>query len=308
MTKPNIVVICGPTGIGKTAVGIELAREFASEIISADSMQVYKHMDIGTAKATLEEQAQVPHHLINIIEPDQPFDAAKFAKMGREKVMALHEQQTHSFVVGGTGFYIKALAHGLFSATPSDIRIRTRLKQEAATQGPDRFHRRLAECDPDTAERLHPNDIFRIVRALEVYELTGKPISECHHEHRFADQPFNLLKIGLHMERDALYERINQRVDLMVGAGLLDEVRHLLAMGYGEELKPMQSIGYRHMTDFVMGRLSWDEVLRTLKRDTRRYARRQMMWFKADPNIRWTSPERLGDVRAWIDQHFDLCG
>lgn len=298
--KPNVVVICGPTAMGKTAAAINLAGSFNAEIVGADSMQVYRHMDIGTAKPTPDERAAVFHHMIDIIEPDEPLDARQYAEMAREKIASLHAQRITPFVVGGTGFYIKALLHGLFGDAPSDPDIRMRLKQEAKDHGSAFLHNRLGKCDPGTVERLHPNDTFRIVRALEVYELTGKPISAYHREHGFSEKPFNVLKIGLCLNRDLIYDRINRRVDSMIAAGFLDEVKGLLGMGFTADLKSMQSIGYRHMVGFINGRFSRDEMLQTLKRDTRRYAKRQLTWFRADPEIRWSQPERLEEIRRAV--------
>ncbi|MBA3019049.1 MAG: tRNA (adenosine(37)-N6)-dimethylallyltransferase MiaA [Proteobacteria bacterium] len=298
--KPNIIVICGPTGLGKTAVSIELALDFHGEIIGADSMQIYRYMDIGTAKPTRNEQAQVPHHLIDIVDPDDPFDAAGFAKMAGEMIMNLHAVGIVPFVVGGTGLYIKALVHGLSHAGPADTDIRKRLKEAELLHGPGFLYEKLSKCDQEAAERIHPNDTYRIIRALEVYEATGMAISQYSKDHGFENRRFNVLKIGLHIERETLYERINQRVDAMIAAGLVDEVKMLLNRGYSEDLKSMQSIGYRHMIDFIKGRITWEETVRTLKRDTRRYAKRQMTWFKADPEIVWAEPEQLDYIKEMI--------
>lgn len=296
--KPKLIVICGPTGVGKTSAAIEVAREFNGEIINADSMQIYKYMDIGTAKATPDEQARVKHHMIDIVDPDEPFDAAMYAKMARETIMELDRQEVVSFVAGGTGFYIKALLYGLFigPAEGGDVNIRELLKAEAAVHGTAFLHIRLSKCDSTAAENIHPNDTYRIIRALEIYEITGKSISEYHEKHRFADEPFKVLTIGLDINREILYDRINSRVDAMIDAGFVDEVKGLLDKGYSESLKSMQSIGYRHLTDYINGRLSWDEALSTLKRDTRRYAKRQLTWFKADLRIAWIKPEKLEDI------------
>ena len=298
--KPNIIVICGPTGLGKTSVSIELAIDFHGEIIGADSMQIYRYMDIGTAKPTLNEQARVPYHLIDIVDPDDPFDAAGFAKMAGEMIMKLHAEGIVPFVVGGTGLYIKSLVHGLSNAGPADTDIRKRLKEVELLHGSGFLYEKLSKCDPEAAERIHPNDTYRIIRALEVYEATGMAISQYSKDHRFENRRFNVLKIGLHIERETLYERINQRVDAMIAAGLVDEVKMLLNRGYSEDLKSMQSIGYRHMIDFIKGRITWEETLRTLKRDTRRYAKRQMTWFKADPEIVWAEPEQLDYIKEMI--------
>jgi tRNA dimethylallyltransferase len=299
--KQSIVVICGPTGIGKTAVAITLAQRFNGEIISADSMQVYRRMDIGTAKATPEEQAAAPHHMIDIVAPDEPFDAARFAVLARTAAAEIAGRGMLPIVAGGTGLYIKALTQGIFQAKATDARIRKRLQEALAQEGPAAMHRRLAKMDPEAARRIHPNDRVRILRALEVFEATGRPISDHHSTHRFGEAPFRTLKIGLEMARTALYDRINRRVEMMLDSGLLSEVLGLLEMGYDASLKSMKSIGYRHMADFIEGRLPWDEAVRTLKRDTRRYAKRQYTWFKADPGIRWAAPEALEEMGCWVE-------
>ena len=300
-SRPGIIVVCGPTGIGKTATAILLAEAYGGEIVSADSMQIYRYMEIGTAKPTAEEQGRVPHHMIDIITPEVPFDAARYEKMAREIIRDLHGRGKLPIVAGGTGFYIKALTSGLFDTVPVDPSVRQRLREEAATSGADALYQRLAACDPVSAERLHPNDTYRIVRALEVFETTGSPISSHHRRHQFREDPFRQLKIGLAMERDALYARIDARVDAMLQEGLLDEVRKLLDEGYAPSLKSMQSIGYRHMIEFIQGRLNWEEAVRTLKRDTRRYAKRQMAWFKAEADIHWLAPDRTEEMKQRID-------
>jgi tRNA dimethylallyltransferase len=298
--KPDIIVICGPTGIGKTTTAIALAEAYNGEIVGADSMQIYREMEIGTAKPTPEEQARVPHHMVDIIPPDAPFDAARYEKLAREAVYDLHKQGKLPIVAGGTGFYIKALTRGLFDAIPSNPEIRQRLQAEAKALSGGELHQRLAACDPETARKLHPNDTYRIVRALEVYEVSGRPLSEHHQDHRFGDRPFRQLSIGLTIPRETLYSRIDTRVDLMLQAGLLDEVRELMEKGYGPELKSMQSIGYRHMADFLLGRLPWEEAVRTMKRDTRRYAKRQMVWFKKDPDIHWLAPDQIETMEQLV--------
>jgi tRNA dimethylallyltransferase len=293
---PRIIVICGPTAVGKTAAGIEVARALGGEIVSADSMQVYRFMDIGTAKPTAAEQAAVRHHLIDIVDPDEPFDAAVYAAMGRRALGQLIRRGIPPVVVGGTGLYIKALLHGLFRSAARDPTVRARLRAEAESQGAAALHARLERCDPQTAARLHPNDTVRVLRALEVFEATGRPISELQREHRFGDAPFHTLKIGLTLDRETLYRRIDRRVEAMAAAGLEDEVRGLLAKGYGPRLKPMQSIGYSHMAAFIAGAVSHAECLRTLQRDTRRFAKRQLTWFRPDADIRWMSPDRLTEL------------
>ena len=300
IVKPKIIIICGPTALGKTSTAINLAGTFNGEIIGADSMQIYRYMDIGTAKPTTDEQSRVAHHMIDLIDPDEHFDARQFAEMANEKIIKLYAGDVTPFVVGGTGLYIKALVHGLFKTGRADIRARERLQEQARIYGADSLYQKLRRHDPDTAERIHPNDSYRIIRALEVYELTGKPITAFQREHGFKDHRFRALKIGLHINREVLYDRINHRVDAMIDSGFLDEVKRLLEMGYSDDLKSMQSIGYRHLIDFIKGRCSWDETLRTLKRDTRRYAKRQLTWFKADPEIIWREPGQLREIQRLI--------
>ena len=300
LVRPKIIIVCGPTASGKTSLSIRLAEVFNGEIIGADSMQIYRYMDIGTAKPTMDEQSRVTHHMIDVIDPNEHFDAREFARMADEKIMKLYFNGIIPFVVGGTGLYIKALVNGLFKGGRVDIRMRERLQEQARIFGLDSLHQRLRRYDPDTAARIHPNDSYRIIRALEVYELTGKTIASLQREHGFKDQRFTSLKIGLHVTREVLYDRINQRVDTMIKAGFLNEVKGLLGMGYSEDLKSMQSIGYRHLMDFIKGRVSWDEAIRTLKRDTRRYAKRQLTWFKADPEMIWREPGQLEEIRLLI--------
>jgi len=298
--KPSVIVICGPTASGKTSVAIELAAIFNGEIIGADSMQIYRYMDIGTAKPTLQEQARIPHYMIDIVDPDQHFDARLYAQMAQNQAVELAFRDIVPFVVGGTGLYIKAFVHGLFQAEPANHDIRKSLNAEAQSRGTDSLHQRLSQFDPETAAKIHSNDTYRIIRALEIYEITGKTISEYHREHRFQDAPFRVLKIGLKIDREQLYDRINHRVDVMIAAGFVDEVKALLDQGYAPDLKSMQSIGYRHMVDFIRGDLPWDEALRTLKRDTRRYAKRQLTWFKANTEIIWYEPDRFDDIQLAI--------
>jgi tRNA dimethylallyltransferase len=305
MVKPKIIIICGPTGIGKTTVAIDLAQQLAGQIIGADSMQVYKYMDIGTAKPTAEEQARVVHHMVDFVEPDESFDAAQYATKAREKIIELDQQHITPFVVGGTGLYIKALLYGLFDQKVSEPEVRDRLKAEAGAHGIQFLYERLSRLDPETANRLHPNDTYRILRALEVIEATGQAISKHHRNHGFFGQPFASLKIGLNLDRALLYERINRRVDAMISAGFLDEIKGLLAKGYSANLKPMQSIGYRHMVDYIEGRLSWAECVRTMKRDHRRYAKRQLTWFGADPEIIWKEPGQVAEIRLLVEEFID---
>ena len=294
--------------MGKTAAAIELARRLGGEIVNADSMQVYRHMDIGTAKPTAAEQARVRHHLIDVADPDESFDAARFARLGRAAIDDIAARGRVPIVAGGTGLYIKALLYGLAREAPADPALRRHLMQEVAARGPEALHRRLAAVDPATAARVHPHDALRIVRALEVYTLTGRPLSEHHRRHRFADAPYEPFKIGLDMDRGDLYRRIDQRVDTMMAEGFEAEVQGLLARGYSADLKSMQSLGYRHMAAYLDGRIDLEAAVTTLKRDTRRFAKRQFTWFRADTEMRWVAPDALGSLFATIEAPFALMG
>lgn len=290
---PKIVVICGPTGAGKTAFAIQLAQAVQGEIIGADSMQIYRQMDIGTAKPTPEEKAAVLHHLVDVADPDEDFDAAKYARLAHSAVTDVVSRGKVPFVVGGTGLYIKALIYGLFHTRSADGAIRARLKREVDHSGPGLLYKRLVNIDPIAAERIHPNDGVRIIRALEVFETSGKTITQHHADHAFKKPLLSPLKLGILWERDTLYDRINKRVEIMLEQGLLEEVRHLLQKGYGPGLKSMQSLGYRHMADFIADNMTWEDAVSTLKRDHRRYAKRQMTWFKADKRIIWINPGKI---------------
>lgn len=294
--KPKIVVVCGPTGIGKTSTALAIAGRLAAEIVNADSMQIYCRMDVGTAKPTPEERARTVHHLIDILDPDAPFDAAQYAQLAMETILERRKAGILPLVVGGTGLYIKALIHGLFPEKTSDAAVRKALKAEAGSFGSPHLHGCLERIDPETAQKIHPNDAYRIIRALEIYRVTGTVASRHHRDHRFSEDRFRTLMIGLHMDRQTLYDRIDRRVDRMMAAGLLEEVHALLEMNYDETLKSMQSIGYRHMVDYLRGRISLPEAVRILKRDTRRYAKRQMTWFRADPDVVWFEPKQVDAI------------
>jgi tRNA dimethylallyltransferase len=285
--RPRLVILLGPTGAGKSKLAIEWAEELGGEIISADSMQVYRYMDIGTAKPTSDDQKRVPHHLIDLVTPDQFFHAALYRTLGRRTIDQLYQDKKPTWVVGGTGLYIKTLTQGLFSSPKIDPRVRESLKQEVKEKGGNALYERLKKVDSETALQLHPHDLFRIVRALEVFDTTGVPISFYRAQHCFGERPYLTLKVGLGTDREKLYHRIEKRVDQMLENGFLQEVKKLMEMGYGPELKPMQSLGYKQMVRFLLKEIGWDEAIRLMKRDTRRYAKRQWTWFKADPDVYW---------------------
>ena len=285
MTK--IITICGPTGIGKTGFAIALAQELNGEIIGADSMQIYKYMDVGTAKPDERERQLAVHHLVDFLDPADNFDAKSFTVLADQAISDIAKRGRVPVVAGGTGLYIRALLHGLFRGKPACPATLDQLNQTLEEKGAPALHAQLTKCDPRAAEKIHPNDGFRIVRALEVFFTTGIPISQCRQTHDFKSDRYQSLTFGLHMDRKLLYDRINRRVDMMMAQGLLDEVKNLVNQGYSLELKSMQSIGYRHMGMYIKGDVSLEEAVRLLKRDTRRYAKRQFTWFNKEKNLIW---------------------
>ena len=302
--RPRVIAVMGPTAVGKTRLVLQLAKDVGAEIINADSMQIYRFMDIGTAKPTLADREEVAHHLLDIVDPDQDFDASRYSQLAREVIRSLDEQGKIAIVVGGTGLYLKAVFHGLFPGPFSDPVIRQRLHKEAEKKGGSQLYHRLQEVDSTTAQRLHPHDLFRIIRALEVWECSGRPLSVLQEEHSFSERPFRTLKIGLNRPRPELYERINRRVEEMMATGLLQEVRELLNRGYGSHLRSMQALGYRHMVQHLEDGVEIEKVTETMKRDTRRYAKRQMTWFRGDQEINWYHPEAVdivGLARKFLD-------
>lgn len=306
MTRPakqKVVVLCGPTGIGKTTQAIQLATRYGGEIVSADSMQVYRYMDIGTAKPSVEEQQQMPHHLIDIVDPDDDFSAGQYARAAAECLAKLHDRDVLPFIVGGAGLYIKSCLHGLFREKAADEVVLARLTREADEKGPSALHQRLKNHDPETAATIDKADTFRIVRALEVFETTGKTMTVLKQSHNFAEQRYDALKICLYANREIIYNRIDQRVDKMMAQGFADEVSGLLAMGYADSLKSMQSLGYRHMIQYLTGAVPWQEMVATMKRDTRRYAKRQLTWFRGDVENNWIDSDAAsGTMVALIDR------
>ncbi len=292
-SKPKVVVITGPTASGKTGLAVELARSLGGEIINADSMQVYRHMDVGTAKPTLAERGGIVHHLLDVMDPDQDFDAAMYRKMALPLAKGICARNIPCFIVGGTGLYIRSLLGGLVALPPSDPRLRERLHLECDRKGTQRLHRELAELDPDRARAIHPNDRIRIIRALEIIRQTAQPSSRLLKQHRFKNQAFHALKLCLMMDREKLYNRINRRTEEMIAYGLIEETKHLMEKGYGPYLKSMTAIGYRHMHKYLSGEWSLEKATQTLKRDTRRYAKRQMTWFKGEPDIIFMDPENV---------------
>jgi tRNA dimethylallyltransferase len=301
--KPRVAALVGATAVGKTAVAIALAQKIGAEIVNADSLQIYRELDIGTAKPTREERAHVPHHLIDVADPPEPYDAARYCREGREVLAALQRRGVPPLVVGGTGLYLRALLAGLFPEGEPTAGVRERLRGELQDLGLPALYQRLLYLDPATADRLHPHDTYRIIRALEVMEATGRPLSEFINAHHFQDVPFRVLKLGLTLPREELYQRIETRVEIMLEQGWLEEVQGLLER-YPPDLKPLQALGYRHLINYLTGRWSWEEALTLLARDTRRYAKRQLTWFGSDKEIRWFAPEQVEEMATALVEFF----
>ncbi|MBU2551427.1 MAG: tRNA (adenosine(37)-N6)-dimethylallyltransferase MiaA [Proteobacteria bacterium] len=294
--KPRVVDLAGPTGVGKTRLSLVLARTFGAEIVNADSMQVYRRLDIGTAKPTPDERAEAPHHLIDVVDPDQDFDAARFVGLARPLIADLDRRGGRALVVGGTGLYLRSLLRGLFQGPGRDAGIRSALQAEADRSGPEALYQRLTRVDPETAARIGPADRVRIVRALEVHDLTGRPISRFQEEHQLADNPFEVQFFCLNLPRAELYQRIEERTGRMFDDGLIEEVEGLLNRGYAPDLKPLKAIGYKQAVACLQGRLTVDRARAEIMKQTRRYAKRQLTWFRAQPDVHWVSPDALEAV------------
>jgi len=296
--RGRIIAIVGPTASGKTEVAILVAEALGGEVVSADSMQVYRGMDIGTGKPTAEQRARVRHHLIDIIDPQEPFSVADYQQRAERAIEDIWSRGRQPLLVGGSGLYVRAVIDGLsFPMAPPDPELRRRLTNEARARGAAALHARLASIDPCAASRIHPNDEKRIVRALEVYEQTGVPISRLQAVDRERRPRYNTRQFGLTWPRCALYQRIEERVDRMIEAGLVEEVRALLDRGLGEDLVPMRGLGYAQIIPYLRGQCTLAEAVRVLKRDTRRFAKRQLTWFGADRRIEWLDMSGLGGPR-----------
>lgn len=305
MDKTRIVIICGPTAAGKSAIAAELASRFNAEIVSADSMQVYRQMDIGTAKPDASLRLVAVHHLIDIIDPDQEYSAALYMKDAVAAIEDIRSRGRNVIVAGGTGLYIKALTKGLFDAPPSDKAVRQRLQDEAIEKGLGPMYERLKEADPASAATIHPNNRAAVIRALEIYATTGIAASKLRKEHGFQEERFNALKIGITRERAELYRAIDDRVDAMMRDGLLQETERLISMGYLCTLKSMRALGYKEICSFINGGCTIEEAVELIKKETRRYAKRQMTWFRADAGINWFSPGDKSDIIRAVERH--LC-
>jgi tRNA dimethylallyltransferase len=299
------VVVTGPTASGKTPVAIEIAQRFGGEIVNADSMQVYRYMDVGTAKPSLEQREQVPHHLLDVVTPDVNYSAGRYAEEARKVAAGIHADGKTVVLTGGTGLYIRAFLEGLLEAGEADPELRAELEDQnrAAVEAgdPARLHRRLAEIDPEAADRIHPNDARRIIRALEIAANLGEPASSLRAAHGFGDRPYRALHLALDPGREVLAERIDRRCSEMIDNGLLREARALRERGYGPELRPLRAIGYRHMAPVVDGSDTLANALEVMRRDTRRFARRQRTWLRKVTDVRWQAPDDSRAIFAAVE-------
>jgi tRNA dimethylallyltransferase len=298
--KPKIIIIMGPTAVGKTELSLDLASEFGAEIISADSMQVYRHLDIGTSKPTREERQRVTHHLIDLVDPDGEFNAALFSRLASGIIGDLQGKK-NIFVVGGTGLYVRTLIGGIIGGPGPDDHRKKSIREKLEREDRETLYRSLGQRDPLAADRIHPHDRLRIIRALETVEMTGEPISERQSRHGFRECRYDCLKVGLFRDREELYSRINDRATEMIQAGLVEETEQIIRRGYSDIIKPLQSLGYRTIIQHISNKMSLAEALRTMQRDTRHYARRQMTWFRKESDILWFHPSDAGSLKRRID-------
>lgn len=292
MSKIPLIVVAGPTASGKTGLAIDIANYVGGEIVSADSMQIYKYMDIGSAKPTKEEQSQAVHHMIDFLEPHEEFSVADYTEMAHKVIADIYGREKIPVMAGGTGLYINSVVNDVtFGEMDTDYELREELKKTAEEKGSEYLLHMLAEFDEVSAKRLHPNNLRRIIRAIEFYKITGKPISEHQEETKQTVSRYNPLMLCVNWDREGLYDRINQRVDIMMNEGLLDEVKRLTDMGYTQALNSMKGIGYKEVMDYFDGKASLEETVEIIKQSSRRYAKRQLTWFRRDERIHYVSSE-----------------
>jgi tRNA dimethylallyltransferase len=286
MGKPLLIIV-GPTAVGKTETSISVAKNLNGEIISADSIQIYKHLDIGSAKPSLSEQEGIPHYLMDEIDPLESFSVSDFQRKAKEYIRLIHNKNKLPIIVGGTGLYVNSIIYQMdFTSTASNWSLRKRLEEESELYGNEFLHDKLKAVDKDAADRIHPNNVKRVIRALEVYYESGDKIHDF--KHTFSENPeYNYVLIGLIRDRQQLYDRINQRVDLLVENGLVDEVKHLMALGLDEDNISMKGLGYKEIIGYLKGTYDFEEAIEILKRNTRRYAKRQLTWFRRYDKIKW---------------------
>lgn len=303
-----LVVILGPTGSGKSDLALQLAYAFDGEVVNCDSLQVYRFFDIGTAKLPLADRHGIPHHLIDIVDPDQPFTAGEYARLARPLLAEITSRGKLPVVCGGTGFYLRALLDGLFASPPADPDLRNRLDQRELRR-PGSLHRLLARLDPSAASQIHSNDTKKIVRALEVRLLTGQPITALYQQGRDRLEGYDVLKIGLAPPRQHLYEHLNRRCEAMFAQGLLDEVRSILARGFPPSAKPFESHGYKQALQHVLGTLPLTAALEEAKMNTRRYAKRQITWYSREGGVQWfrTFGDESATAAAALEATAGIC-
>ena len=299
--KSSLICIVGPTAVGKTEIAIQLAQHLDAEIVSLDSRQIYREMDIGTAKPTPDQRGAVPHHLIDCVDVDQPFSVAEYQRLADTAIAEIRERGKPAMAVGGAGLYFRGIIDGLFDGPGADEEIRAKLQQEADEHGNAVLHERLRRCDPETANRVHPNNRVRVIRALEVYELTGKPISVLQGQWKTSEPRYPFRAFGLNIPRETLYQRIEERVDRMVEAGLIEEVKGLLDQGYPRNCVAMQSFGYKELIDYLDRNRTFHEAITLLKQNTRRFAKRQLTWFRNDPRIEWMDTSQFSSIDGIVD-------
>ena len=286
--KTPLIILTGPTAVGKTKLSIALAKAVTGEIISADSMQVYRRMDIGSAKIRPGEMQGVPHHLIDVLEPEEDCSVSRFQKLAKAAMEDIWSRGHIPILTGGTGFYIQALLYDIdFTENEENTELRSKLEALAAAEGPEKFHARLAEVDPKSAKEIHANNVKRVIRALEYYELTGERISEHNEEQREKESPYNFAYFVLNDDRTNLYDRIDARVDEMMKDGLAEEVKSLKNEGCRRGMVSMQGLGYKEILDYLEGKMPLEEAVRVLKRDTRHFAKRQITWFRRERDVIW---------------------
>lgn len=303
MDKQKMILLTGPTAVGKTELSIALAKKYNGEIISADSMQVYRHMDIGTAKIRPEEMQSVPHYLIDCLEPDEEFHVMRFQQMAKEALKNIYAAGHLPIIVGGTGFYIQALLYDIsFGEEDGAAKTRGKWEQYAKERGVDALHEELQKVDPKSAEKIHKNNVKRVVRALQFYEDFGKKISEHNEQEMQKTSPYDFRYFVLTNDRAVLYDRINRRVDQMIEDGLVEEVRRLKEMGYTKELVSMQGLGYKEILAYLDGQTTLNEAVAILKRDTRHFAKRQLTWFKRERDVIWLDKQIYSDTNALLAQ------
>lgn len=296
----KLLCLLGPTAVGKTEIAIQLAQRLSAEIVSVDSRQIYRQMDIGTAKPTPEEQQAARHHLIDCVDISEPFSVADYQSLADTAIADIQNRGKRVLLVGGAGLYFRAIVDGLFEGPGADPVLRKQLEDEATHFGVGALHKRLRACDPASAERIHPNNLVRVIRALEVYELTGAPMSELQQQWHPKKQRYPFIAFGLTMPRALLYRRIEQRVDVMLANGLIAEVESLLAAGYARDSIALQSFGYRELIAYLDGDCTYTEAISQLKQNTRRFAKRQLTWFRKDTRIEWLDRESTSDVISHI--------